>query len=277
MTPIEYFNSLFWPKNLDSLHSGQVSVGPVTYNATISDITKTGQFASFIDYVKLIVDLLLIPPLAIAKGCYWLFGKKIRYYGEVDIDFDMGGEKKNVDTVSGVFYRLKTDSPKEDIKRNSIHSIVFIIAGLLSLAVWSYAAYGAKKLKEFNTAWHSISATDEYTGETLSYDVVYPTVNSNDTKTVMLMRNEGKYYLLSSSYAYFDVDHSKKSCSVNIISDDGVEPAEFGILDDSWRIRSHLGKENQYAVCFVIPSEVIPSQGLFRIQSKGKVYSFNLN
>ena len=94
MTPIDYFNSLIWPKNLDSLHSGQVSVGPVTYNATISDITETGQFASFIDYVKLIVDLLLIPPLAIAKGCYWLFGKRIRYYGEVDIDFDMGGREK---------------------------------------------------------------------------------------------------------------------------------------------------------------------------------------
>jgi hypothetical protein len=106
---------------------------------TYSDIRQTGRCPSLVDYVKLIL-LQFIPIVgtiwAVVKGGIWLSSDRITYYGELDQFYDIGAEKKMVDTLTGTFERPKSDSPKEDVKRCHIDAAVFILVGLLSFALY---------------------------------------------------------------------------------------------------------------------------------------------
>ncbi len=139
MTPSESIHSLIFPPKLNSFHAGRISIGSVTYNVTYSDIRQTGRCPSLVDYVKLIL-LQFIPIVgtiwAVVKGGIWLSSDRITYYGELDQFYDIGAEKKMVDTLTGTFERPKSDSPKEDVKRCHIHAAVFILVGLLSFALY---------------------------------------------------------------------------------------------------------------------------------------------
>ena len=139
MTPLESIYSLFFPPKLDSLHEGRISIGSVTYNVSYSDIRQTERYPSLVDYVKLLL-IQFIPIVgtiwAVVKGSIWLSMDRIKYYGELDQFYDIGGEKKMVDTLTGTYERPKFDSPKEDVKRCHIHAVVFILVGLLSFTLY---------------------------------------------------------------------------------------------------------------------------------------------
>ena len=139
---VDYINSLFGTNNLDLIRSQKTDiVGPVEYNVTYSDIRQSGRFPSFFYYIELLISLFIpfIGPIwMVINACIWLYGKEIKYSGEMDRSFDMGGEKRMVETIKGTFERPKTTSPKEDTTRYTIHAIAFILVGLVEFALHCY-------------------------------------------------------------------------------------------------------------------------------------------
>ncbi len=139
---VDYINSWFGTNNLDSIRSQQTDfVGPVEYNVTYSEIRQTGRFPSFYHYFELLASICIpfIGPIwMVINGCIWLNGKEIKYLGEMDRSFDMGGEKRKVETIKGSFERPKATSPKEDTTRYTIHAMAFILVGLLEFALHCY-------------------------------------------------------------------------------------------------------------------------------------------
>ena len=174
--------------------------------------------------------------------------------------------------------RFKTDMPPEEVKRYHAHAKAYIIIGVISLIIGYHIAENAEISNSEETAelssytkWQTIDITDDFTEKTITYHMIYPTVDSTVTKKMILMKKNGNYILLSTSSSNFEYNKSidiKTSNGVKTIEAKSLEPAEY---------LTPQNKTVYFPICLEIPKNLVPSKGQMKIRSKGIIYTFDLN
>ncbi len=290
----QFVNSWVRQMGRESAHTAYGDITGKNTRESYGGIKETKVFPAFKDYIKLLLAQLLpiIGPLwAIIKGSSRLISKNIQYIGVVDkniykLDRRYSDNSRYVGTqeVKVKLERLKTDSPAKDVKRYKVHAIIYIVIGLLALIFHGYLMALSEREKEneakelaLYTKWHSVELIDEFTEKTTSYDMLYPTIDSIATDKVVLMKQNGKYFLLSSSSSLFSVDYSNDSAPVDIKTVNGVKSLELKTHPTETKYMTPLNKSKSFPLCLLIPSGIVPSKGNMQIRSKDKIYTFDLD
>ena len=291
----QFVNSWVRQMGRESAHTAYGDITGKNTRESFSDVKELRSFPAVWDYIKLLLAqwLLFIGPLwAIIKGLRRLFGKKIQYVGVVDkniykLDRRYSDNQRYVGTeeVKLRLERLKEESPEKDVKKYNTHAIVYIVIGAICLVCQSaFLLYGEKQsalekaeLASY-TKWHSVTITDDFTGQSSSYEMLYPTLDSVATDKVILFKQKGTYFLLSTSASLFNVDYSTNLASVDIKTTSSVKTIELKKdTTESTEYMTPFNKVKKYPVRFIIPSGVIPSKGQILIRSKESIYSFDLD
>lgn len=280
----------------ESAHTAYGEITGKNTRESFGEVKELKSFPTVIDYVKLFFAQLIpfIGPIwGAVKGISRLLSKNIQYLAVVDksiykLDRRYSDSQRYVGTeeVTLRSERLKADSPEKDVKRYNTHAIIYIIIGIISIAIqWLYFDSLPEKDNKAEqnalssyTKWNSVSITDDFTETTETYELLFPTVDSVASKKVVLMKKEGKYYLLSSSSSLFDFDYSKDSAPIDIKTENGVK--SIGLKKhklESTDILTPENKKEYFPDCYVIPSGIIPQKGILQIRSKGIIYSFDLD
>lgn len=291
----QFVNSWVRQMGRESAHTAYGDITGKNTRESFSDVKELKYFPRFVDYIKLLLAQLLpiIGPLwAIIKGCLRLFGKKVQYIGVVDkniykLDRRYSDNQRYIGTqeVKIRLERPKEQSPDGDVRKYNKHAIVYIVVGVLCLVCQgALLLYGKKQdaiekaeLASY-TKWNAVTITDDFMGQSTNYEMLYPTVDSVATDKIVLLKQKGAYYLLSSSASLFDVDYSTNRATVDIKTSSSSKTIQLKIeTPESSEYMTPFNKVKKYPNRFLIPSGTIPSKGQIKIRSKETIYSFDLD
>ena len=248
------------------------------------------------DFAKLILAMLLPvigPIMALVKGVSRAFGKNIiytkpsiKYYYKPDARYNSGQRVVGSRTVNNKVYRLKSESPKEDVKRFDRNAYFYICIAIFGALMQVYAYNENKKSQEIErdrlaslAKWNNVTIAEESSGTTITYDMIYPVVDSTVVKDFIILKKEGEYYLLVKWSSDIDRSYIDKSASVELNTDNGIREITLKETITDYGSVEYLTPENtkeHFYSQLLFPKGVFPYKGIMQIGAKKKVYTYNM-
>ena len=249
------------------------------------------------DYFKLIFAMFLpvIGPIwGLIKGVRRAFGKKIvynvqttKYIHKPDARYKTGYRVIGSKKVNEKIYQLKSEAPKEDVKRFHIHAYIYILIALLG-AVLQASVYNQSKIdKEVEkaelytlTKWNNVIVSDDSSQITDEYEMIYPLVDSTVCTEFIIMRKGGNYYLLSKWSSDIDHQYSEGTATAVITTTSGTKMVKLTETNNDMHSGVFLTPQNKkvdFGSVLLFPKGVFPYKGMMLIKAREKVYTFDFD